>query len=220
MTHRFRATINSRFKSMSAGNPCGLPIGYEPNKFDIICGRGRGLYRQSGNAKFHTIIMASIEEYKRKQTRIEKTGTINKIIEAVLSQNSGNCHFIKQIGVKQWDKVGVNEVREKVGHAIREAMSMRGKGKPYLSKQQRLKSNKNARRGVVIASQNTCTESDFSNEENGSKNENSNVTIDPIPLGSCQSADALSASDIVQLLGFLDCQCEEIESNEVIITQA
>lgn len=106
-----------------------LPEGYQPSDFDVICGRGKGHYNQPGNRKFRDIILARLQEYQSLKTKLDKTTFLNRIIEAVRSQNGGTAHFVRQVSHDLWERLGDEQAREKVGHAIREALAPRYKNK-------------------------------------------------------------------------------------------
>lgn len=106
-----------------------LPLGYQPSDYDVICGRGKGHYNQPGNRKFRDIIMARLNEYQSLKSKLDKTMFLNKIIEDVRSQNRGTAHFVRQVSSDLWEKLGDEQAREKVGHAIREALAPRYKVK-------------------------------------------------------------------------------------------
>lgn len=112
---------------MESQQPKLLPKGYQPNEFDIICGRGRGLYKQKGNRKFRAIVLEHIDEYKDAKTKLDKSTVVIKIVDTVLSQNNGNCRFVKEAGVNTWEVVGYDYIRDKIGHAIRECIAASSK---------------------------------------------------------------------------------------------
>lgn len=107
-----------------------LPKGYQPNEYDVICGRGKGYYNQPGNRRFRSIIFDHLTEYQMLRNKIDKTLFLNKIIDEVRSQNNGNANFVKQgSSGNNWILLGDDLAREKVGHAIREALTPRTKMK-------------------------------------------------------------------------------------------
>jgi hypothetical protein len=95
-----------------------LPDSYQPTEYDIICGRGRGLYRQPGNIRFHAIILNHLEEYSSAKTRLDKSCIVIKIIDTIRAQNNGDVHFIRQVGTNGWEELGDELVRDKVGHSL------------------------------------------------------------------------------------------------------
>lgn len=106
-----------------------LPKGYQPSDHDVVCGRGKGHYNQPGNKKFRSLILDRLAEYQTLRTRIDKTVFLNKIIDEVRSQNNGQAHFVRKLEGGIWEKLGDELAREKVGHAIREALAPRYKVK-------------------------------------------------------------------------------------------
>jgi hypothetical protein len=106
-----------------------LPKGYQPSDFDVICGRGKGSYNKAGNVKFREILLERTSQYGSISSKIGKSIFLNEIIDTVQSQNKGQSFFIRQTTGGFWEKLNDEEVREKVGHAVREVLAPRGKRK-------------------------------------------------------------------------------------------
>jgi len=100
-----------------------LSEAYEPSDWDVICGRGKGSYNRPGNRRFREIIHQHTDEYQAARTKLDKTVVLNRIMDCVRSQNNGHANFIKKQGKNgDWFHISDDMAREKVGHAIREAL--------------------------------------------------------------------------------------------------
>jgi hypothetical protein len=120
-------------KSTSCTSTC-LPECLKPSDFDVVCGRGKGSYNRPGNKRFRAIVRQHMDEYQSAQTKLDKTLVLNRIMERVRAQNQGTTRFVKKIQGKDKDKdksglllftfttLSDDAAREKVGHAIREAI--------------------------------------------------------------------------------------------------
>ena len=96
------------------------PLGadYTVGPADVVCGRGKGFYNQPGNRRFRAIVWGHVPAYQTARTKMDKSLVLSHIVEAV--QEHGR--FVKRRnGV--WIEIGEEQAREKVGHAIREAMA-------------------------------------------------------------------------------------------------
>jgi hypothetical protein len=93
-----------------------LPVDYRPNEYDVICGRGRGVYRHTGNMKFHALLVAHIPEYQTLQSKIDKTTFFNKMIDLVRSQNNGTTRFVRrhEHNNHMWEELSDDQIRDKV----------------------------------------------------------------------------------------------------------
>lgn len=94
----------------------------EPLPNDVVCGRGKGSYNCPGNRRFRTIVKKYISQYSAAKSKMDKSNVLQTILDVFLQTTLGR--FVK------WDKVAqeyveipLNEAREKVGHAMREAIA-------------------------------------------------------------------------------------------------
>lgn len=103
-----------------------LTENYQVGPNDVVCGRGKGSYMREGNKKFRSLVRDHVEEYVRAKTKLDKSMVLSSIVDKVREQFNGR--FIKkQKGC--WYEIGDELAREKVGHAIREAIAA-GEKKP------------------------------------------------------------------------------------------
>ena len=100
--------------------PSGLPEHYQVGPNDVVCGRGKGSYNRPGNKKFRALVQDHVQEYVQAKTKLDKSMVLSSIVEKVREECGGR--FVKQ---KKgcWHEIGDEQAREKVGHAIREAIA-------------------------------------------------------------------------------------------------
>jgi hypothetical protein len=92
--------------------------------YDVVCGRGKGSYNRPGNKRFRVIVGKHIAAYLTARNKVDKGHVLNSIIDHVKSQNHGSARFIKPLK-NGWVEISLDAAREKVGHAIREAIGSR-----------------------------------------------------------------------------------------------
>ena len=98
-----------------------LPHKYEAGPNDVVCGRGKGSYNRPGNKKFRALVQEYVPRYVNARTKLDKSMVLSAIVEKVREENGGR--FIKQRKGGEWHEIGDEQAREKVGHAIREAIA-------------------------------------------------------------------------------------------------
>ena len=91
----------------------------EPSEYDVVCGRGKGSYNRPGNKRFRAIAQEYVPEYLAARSRLDKSSVLNKIVHVVQE----NGRFLKYSKKEGWFVISHELAREKVGHAIREAMA-------------------------------------------------------------------------------------------------
>jgi hypothetical protein len=99
-----------------------LPASFQPTNLDVVCGRGKGSYNRPGNRRFRAIVQQHTEEYKAARSKLDKTMVLNRIMDRVQAQNSGNTMFLKVGKDGLFTVISDDNAREKVGHAIRESI--------------------------------------------------------------------------------------------------
>lgn len=101
-----------------------LPADYEPNDFDVVCGRGKGSYDRDGNRTFRLLVARYVDEYEGCETKIEKSRLLERIVAVTKEQNNGQTHFVKYNRTQnRWYEVSNDHAREKVGHTMRVAVA-------------------------------------------------------------------------------------------------
>lgn len=99
------------------------PLAYVPGptKIDVVCSRGRCFSELPGSLRFRKIVQEYLPSYISASTRVDKTSIIAEIIDHVLNHDEGNVRFLKYHGsTKSWSVMGRDQIRDKVGHALRE----------------------------------------------------------------------------------------------------
>lgn len=92
--------------------------------YDIICGRNNGAHNWVGNRRFRITIMMNLRKYTDAPTREEKTHVIKSVIELLLDKQGVGARFIKKVGEGMYVRLKDKQIREKVGHAFRDMISL------------------------------------------------------------------------------------------------
>jgi hypothetical protein len=103
----------------------GLPASYQVGDHDVVCGRGKGSYNRPGNKVFRHLLQQHVRAYLTARTKLDKSLVLNTIVEQVRRQG----RFIKRGKDGRWHEIGDDVAREKVGHAMREAIAAGDKSK-------------------------------------------------------------------------------------------
>jgi hypothetical protein len=76
-----------------------LPIDYELDDNDVLCGRGKHCVHHKGNYRFRTMIIDNLDRYNTAENRLKKTNVIYEIVDSVrhLCQSTGHgIGFVKK----------------------------------------------------------------------------------------------------------------------------
>jgi hypothetical protein len=121
--HKLKSKLaRKRGEKKGGKNDTTQPID-TPQDFDILLGRGKTSFNHVGNRRFRVFIGLHLRRYMDAQSRMEKTLVVNSVVEAI--QEAGG-RFLKQDGRSlKWFQVNAKMAREKVGHALRDAVAMR-----------------------------------------------------------------------------------------------
>ena len=96
---------------------------FQPGDHDVICGRGKQSYNTTGNRRFRLMITVHMRRYLQAYTKLDKSLVVISIVDVVRSNGGG---FVKRCPkTKKWLEIGDQLAREKVGHALRDAISAR-----------------------------------------------------------------------------------------------
>ena len=110
-----------------------LDPNYEPGAFDVVCGRGKGAYNRPGNRHFHKIVAECMPRYTQARSKIDKSVILSEIVDRVQSlidpKTERRAQFVQFSKKGGWIVIGDDAAREKVGHAMREAMQSREKAR-------------------------------------------------------------------------------------------
>ncbi|GAX26612.1 hypothetical protein FisN_21Lh083 [Fistulifera solaris] len=113
-----------------------------PNDHDIVCSRGKVFYKLPGNIRFREAIRSFMPEYMKATSKMDKSLIIDNILDiAVTVDTIGRpSRFLKYHSrTNSWSIMGHDQVRDKVGHALREAVY-------DMERERKLKAAKKARK--------------------------------------------------------------------------
>ncbi|GAX26614.1 hypothetical protein FisN_21Lh084 [Fistulifera solaris] len=104
-------------------SPSSTSFPYGPNEHDVVCSRGKVFYSLPGNVRFRNTIRCYISVYLAASSKMDKSAVINKIVDNALNSTKGPTRFLKyHARTCTWSIMGHDQVRDKVGHALREAI--------------------------------------------------------------------------------------------------
>ena len=92
--------------------------------YDIICGRNSGAHNCVGNRRFRITIMMNLKRYMDAPSREDKSHVIKSVIELLLDTEEVGARFLKKVGEGMYIKLEDKQIREKVGHAFRDMISL------------------------------------------------------------------------------------------------
>lgn len=116
MNHSIGSSPN--ITSSSVPSPAQEPTNpSNPNPFDVLCGRGRGVSTHPGNIRFRFLVQSKREIYQRAE-KYAKTPIADEVIEMVHSY--GGRFVKKNSKTTQLQEVDRSVAREKVAHAFRD----------------------------------------------------------------------------------------------------
>lgn len=119
--------VSSSSSSINAGSDTALPDHFEPSYYDVLCGRGKGCAAWVGNRRFRVTISINKERYIQAPTKVDKSLVVDEIVKTI-SSASPNGGFVKKDPVTgKWYKISEQAARDKVGHAMRDAVQAEGK---------------------------------------------------------------------------------------------
>ncbi len=95
-----------------------------PSKYDVICSRVKQFHQHPGTQRFRDITHASLPAYICASARVDKSAVIESIMDAVIDHpDGGPVRFMKYHPAdKTWTVLATNQIRDKIGHALREAI--------------------------------------------------------------------------------------------------
>ena len=117
--------LDSDSSSTSSNAPIGtlLPDNFEPTNYDVICGRGKGCAEWVGNRRFRVTIAMNKERYIKAPTKVDKSLVVDEIVNTITSLSLNGGGFVKKDEVTgKWYKIDQQAARDKVGHAMRDAV--------------------------------------------------------------------------------------------------
>lgn len=97
---------------------------YQPLEFDILLGRGKTSFNNKGNRSFRVFVGLHLRSYMEANSRLEKTKVVNFVCQEIID-SGGRFLKNKDNDPDVWIQVSQKVAREKVGHALRDAVTMR-----------------------------------------------------------------------------------------------
>lgn len=94
----------------------------EPGLYDVLCNRGRRAFQSIGNRRFRLIIENHSAKYDAMKVRAERSMMVISIVKVI---ESAGGNFLKQRKDGTWEKATKVQAKEKVGHALRAALTAR-----------------------------------------------------------------------------------------------
>jgi len=75
----------------------------------------------AGNKRFRDAVSSSLETYMQAETRFEKASVVHKIVDDI--RKEGGQFLKKNLSTGRWVQLNEQQAKEKVGHAIRDAVN-------------------------------------------------------------------------------------------------
>lgn len=95
-----------------------LPEDYEPSKYSVICGRGKGNYKSQGNVNFRAIVKSNLERYRDAPGRLEKSFIVSEVLNMIRESCPVGAFVKYEKG--RWYDLDDAVSREKVGSLFRD----------------------------------------------------------------------------------------------------
>ena len=95
-----------------------LPEDYEPSKYSVICGRGKGNYKSHGNVNFRAIVKSNLERYRDAPGRLEKSFIVSEVLNMIRESCPVGAFVKYEKG--RWYDLDDAVSREKVGSLFRD----------------------------------------------------------------------------------------------------
>ena len=100
-----------------------LPEHYQPSASDVICGRGTTSFYHSGNQTFRKSIADNVQNYSSTSDKRAKSMIVSAIANKFYFNGDKPCKFVRFCdATKRWHEISYEQVRQKVGQTIREAL--------------------------------------------------------------------------------------------------
>lgn len=96
-----------------------------PLDIDILLGRSKGAFNHVGNRRFRVFILMHLKDYMNANSRMEKTLVVNRVYEQI--SDAGGRFLKEDTKTEKWIQVSHKVGRDKVGHALRDAVGAREK---------------------------------------------------------------------------------------------
>jgi hypothetical protein len=100
-----------------------LPDDFEPSGVDVIGGRGKPTLEHPGNKLFRAIVAVNMKAYQNARYRAEKRQIVDTIINRVRKYSSSGGFVKRDSKTGKWMTLDDVAARQKVTHALRDALS-------------------------------------------------------------------------------------------------
>ena len=115
-----------------------LPVGWTPDNWSVICGRGKDCYEHIGNRRFRVLVDANLQKYSAATSKVEKSSIVMSIFDAIIEGSNNSGGFVKQNPTtKCWTLVDDDAAREKIGQQFRIQLSQQKNNNNKQQKKQR-----------------------------------------------------------------------------------
>ena len=108
-------------------------VSIDPQPIDVLCGRGRTAFKHEGNQRLRDQIIENALRFARASSKPEKSAIVRSVLKYV--QSSGG-RFLKRIkgATGMWQLATYIESRDRVSHALRDAVANKVKSMPRVVK--------------------------------------------------------------------------------------
>jgi hypothetical protein len=97
-----------------------LPVDYQLDENDVLCGRGNDCFNHIGNVRFREIISLTFPQYIAAQNKFEKSQILNQVVHYIRSTSNGAGFVSKDLDTNRYyrvnDKHAVSLIN--VGHRL------------------------------------------------------------------------------------------------------
>jgi hypothetical protein len=93
-----------------------LGVDYQPSRFSVICGRGKGSYNHAGNHNFRELAKKSLKRYSRARSKPDRLDVFAHMVDTIHQAGGIFCMFEKGA----WFEVGDLCAREKASALLRD----------------------------------------------------------------------------------------------------
>jgi hypothetical protein len=101
--------------------PIELPKDYQPGRFDVLCGRGKGCSNHEGNKIFSSAVREKVRHYENAKKRADKSVVVASTFSWLKDHGARFIKFDKR--TQRWYDIGDEQARDKTGHAIRDFLA-------------------------------------------------------------------------------------------------
>ncbi|KAI2510739.1 hypothetical protein MHU86_3687 [Fragilaria crotonensis] len=88
--------------------------------YDVLCNRSRKAFNYIGNRRFRILVENNSESYSKTTSKAERSRIVLSIVETI---HSAGGRFLSKAENSTWAEVSLTKAKEKVGHALRFAIS-------------------------------------------------------------------------------------------------